>query len=247
MMRQKQGEDWRNQQVSSSLNSHAPVAGLPASLAQSHLFDGILAPDRERIAGVAECRKVVDDVIIRGGERAAYLFLLNSGQAKYYKVTKSGQELVLWWLSAGDVFGLATLLRDPPAYIGSVQPIKPCELLVWKHSTIQELLTRYPQLSQNALRITLRYLSGYVDRHAAIITRTAEQRLAHTLIRLANQSGHPHSTDVEVEITNEQLGQLADVGLFTATRFLSAWQRNGAITKKRGKVLVQAPEKLPVD
>jgi CRP-like cAMP-binding protein len=246
-VRQKSSKGSYSQQVSSSLSVHTSAEGLPASLAHSTLLEGILPHDRELIAGVAERRNILDNVIIRGGERAAHLFLLNSGRAKYYKLTKSGQELLIWWLSPGDVFGLGTLLRDPPDYIGSAEAIKPCELLVWKHSAIQELLIRYPQLSQNALRITLRYLSSYADRHAAIITETAEQRLAHTLILLANKSGHAHSTDVEVDITNEQLGQLADVGLFTATRFLSAWRRNGAITKKRGKVLIQAPEKLPVD
>ena len=52
---------------------------------------------------------------------------------------------------------------------------------------------------------------------------------------------------MEVEITNEQLGSLADVGLFTASRFLSTWERRGAIVKSRGKILIQAPEKLPLD
>lgn len=214
---------------------------------QSKLFERIPDHDQQLIQEIAERRKVSSDVIIRGGEKAGYLFLLSSGRAKYYKLTKEGQELLLGWLTPGDVFGLATLLRHPPVYIGTAEAIKDCDLLVWKQSVVHELSGVYPQLLENALRITLNYLSAYADRHARIVTETAEQRLAHTLIRLGRRAGRIQPIGVEVEITNEQLGGLADVGLFTATRFLSAWERKGAIAKQRGKILIRAPEKLPLD
>jgi len=34
---------------------------------------------------------------------------------------------------------------------------------------------------------------------------------------------------VDIHITNEQLGGLADVGMFTASRLLSKWERQGTI------------------
>jgi len=43
------------------------------------LFDGILVHDRERIARFAERRKVVDDVIIRGGRKSSLSFCLEFG------------------------------------------------------------------------------------------------------------------------------------------------------------------------
>jgi CRP/FNR family transcriptional regulator, nitrogen oxide reductase regulator len=214
---------------------------------QSMLFDRIPDRDQELILGIAERRKMSRDVIIRGGEKAGYLFLLSSGRVKYYKLTKEGQELLLRWLTPGDVFGLATLLRHPPAYIGTAEAIKDCDLLVWKESVIRELSGVYPQLMENALRITMNYLSAYADRHARMVTETAEQRLAHTLISLGRRAGHVHPTGVELDITNEQLGGLADVGLFTATRFISAWERKVAVAKQRGKIIIRAPEKLPLD
>jgi CRP-like cAMP-binding protein len=49
---------------------------------------------------------------------------------------------------------------------------------------------------------------------------------------------------VELDITNEQLSSLADVGVFTASRLLSEWERRGAIVKQRGKIRIHEPEKL---
>jgi CRP-like cAMP-binding protein len=217
------------------------------SLPESALFDDLSEPDRVMIARLARRRKAHDGLIVRRGEKASHLFVLVKGRVKYYRVTKKGQEILLWWLKRGDAVGLSALLKNAPEYVGTAEPIGRCELLEWTHSDIHKLIPAFPQLCQNAFRMTLHYLSHYTARHEAIISDTAEQRLANVLMNLAHRVGRPTVTHVEVEITNEQLGKLADVGLFTATRLLSRWQRRGAIAKKRGKILILAPEKLPID
>jgi len=175
------------------------------------------------------------------------LFILCSGGAKYYRTTKQGEELLLRWLVPGDVFGLATLLRQPPPYMGNVQATKSGTLYMWTHAKIRELSGTYPKLAENALRITLSYLSAYAERHAGLRTKTAEERLAHALVHLGHRAGRVQPTGVEVDITNEQLGGLADVGLFTASRVLSKWERKGAVIKRRGGVFIQSPERLLSD
>lgn len=213
-----------------------------------NLLEGISESHQKLILSFAERRTAAaGEVIVRAGEKSTHLFLLKAGHAKYYRVTKQGQEILLWWLSPGDVFGLATLLRSPSGYMGTVEANEQCEIMVWPHKVIRDLAASHPQLAENALRISLGYLSAYADRHAGLVSETAEQRLAHTLLNLGTRSGHPAHNYVEITITNEQLGNLADVGPFTASRLLSGWERKGAICKKRGKVLIQCPEKLPVD
>lgn len=231
--------------VSEALSMIAPGATLAISATQSKLLAGIPDHDRRSILRVAKQRQVSDkEMIIQSGDRAVCLFLLHEGNVKYYRVTEQGEELLLWWLAPGDVFGLGTLLKNPPAYIGSAEANKDCTLSVWEHSSILRLSRAYPRLSENALRITMGYLGAYVDRHARITTRTAEQRLAHTLLHLGHRIGRTHPAGVDIDITNEQLSSLADIGMFTASRLLSKWERQGAITKKRGRIYILAPEKL---
>jgi CRP-like cAMP-binding protein len=47
-------------------------------------------------------------------------------------------------------------------------------------------------------------------------------------------------------ITNEKLANAANISLFTASRLLSSWQRSGARIKSGGKILLRAPEPLPL-
>jgi len=217
-------------------------------MADSPFFKGIASHSRKLMLEAAQYRTApAKDTLIQGGAKATHLFLLASGSARYSRVTGHGKELLLRWLVPGDVFGLASLLSNPPAYMGSVQVTEESEIYVWKHDRVCELSRIYPQIVQNALRITLGYLAGYAQRHANLLTQKAEQRLAHSLIHLAHHAGHHHSGVVQVDVTNEQLGNLSDVSMFTATRLLKKWERNGAIAKKRNKILLLSPEKLDLD
>jgi len=216
--------------------------------ADSQFLSGIASHSRKRILEAAEYRTLAGkDMVIQGGAKAKHLFLLASGSARYYRVTGQGKELVLRWLVPGDVFGLASLLDDPPPYMGSVQSTEECEVYVWKHERVCHLCGTYPQIMHNALRIALSYLADYSVRHADLLTQKAEQRLARALIHLGHNAGRPHSGAVQVDVTNEQLGNLSDVGMFTTTRVLKKWERSGAIAKKRNKVLILCPEKLDLD
>ncbi len=47
-----------------------------------------------------------------------------------------------------------------------------------------------------------------------------------------------------IEIRNEDLANLADIGFFTVSRLLKKWERLGAVAKSRGRVLIRCPEKL---
>jgi CRP-like cAMP-binding protein len=108
-------------------------------------------------------------------------------------------------------------------------------------------VSRHPLLGENGLRIALGFLRNYVERHVGLITKTAEERLAETLLRLSDQSGEVHPDGIEIRVTNDQLGALADISPFTASRVLSNWGRAGTLSKGRGRVLLHAPEALMID
>jgi CRP-like cAMP-binding protein len=188
-----------------------------------------------------------NDVIVMGGDPATSLFQLTEGTAKYFRVTKTGDEVLLWWLSTGDTFGIGALLAGPLRYIGTAQAIDNCELLVWSQERIRSLAATYELLAENALSIILYYLAAYADRLVGLTTETAEQRLARTLLQLSHRAGRVRSTGVELAITNEDLSGLANVSAFTASRHLQKWEREGVIKKSRGKVQILSPESLPID
>ena len=111
-----------------------------------------------------------------------------------------------------------------------------------KFGSIGEFRVAHPE---NGFRLALNYLGHFFKRHTIIVTKTAESRLAHALIQLATDAtGEVQPSGVAIDITNEQLGSLSDISPFTASRLLSKWERDGMLSKQRGRVTLLAPESL---
>jgi CRP/FNR family transcriptional regulator, nitrogen oxide reductase regulator len=220
---------------------------VPSGLS-SVLFLGIPEDALQVIVAAAQSKVFpAKQRMLTAGEPACHLFLLQSGRAKYYRVTPAGAEILLHLLSPGDPFGLGTFLKHPPPYLGSAETVSKCEVLVWEHATIKKLALTYPALAENALRVVLNYLKEFADRHSGLVAQTAEQRLMAALVKLGHRTGQILPAGVQVDVTNEQLAALADVSLFTASRVLSALERKGHVVKHRGKVVIHAPENLVAD
>lgn len=197
------------------------------------------------ILGSAETRLIsAKRNIITGGDEATHLFFVQRGEVHYYHLTKQGESVLLAWLSAGDVIGLAAMLKVKSTYMASAEATSDCELLVWKHSVLGKLVSRHPLLAQNGLQIAVEYLRSYIGRHIGVVTKTAEERLAEALLHLVDRSSEVVSDGIDIRATNDQLAGLADVSPFTASRVLSNWERAGVVSKKRGRVLLKSPESL---
>jgi CRP/FNR family transcriptional regulator, nitrogen oxide reductase regulator len=209
------------------------------------LFSGLKKDESDSILAVATKRRFkARETIMSSGQVASHLFLVKTGSVNFYVVTDDGKEILLRRLVPGNVFGVATFLSEPTGYLGAAQAVDDSEVLMWDHRLVRQLVSAHPRLSENALRTVLRYLALYVKRHVGLVSNTAEERLAGVLTSLGSRAGHAHPAGVEVEIKNEDLASLADVGFFTASRLLKRWERKGAVEKSRGRVLIRCPEKL---
>jgi CRP-like cAMP-binding protein len=181
------------------------------------------------------------------GEQAEHLFLLNSGRVQFSRLASSGRQVLLGILAPGDVFGLGSLAAAHLRYIGTAEGLEAGEALVWNREVIHRCAEEHPQIAANALEIALRYVATFTERHEHLATSSAEQRLVRALTRLGAQTGTRSSSGIEVQVKNEQLASLADISPFTASRILKSLERNGVVSKKRGRVHILYPEKLLLD
>jgi CRP-like cAMP-binding protein len=220
------------------------IATLPAGL-KSRLFEGIASRDLDIIwAAAKERRYLASSVITNQGNPAEHLFLLTSGRARYFFLTEEGQKNLLIWLTPGEIIGVAAFLSRPSQYLISTESLKDSAAVVWDRVTIRNLAARYPRLLENALLMASDYLGWYVADHLALSFRTARQRLAQVLIRLAGVIGQKVPGGIEFDATNEELASAANITPFTASRLVSEWQKSRAVVKRRGKLLLRSPERL---
>lgn len=202
-----------------------------------HESDLILAAARPR-------RFPAKSVMTYQDEPADHFLLLWKGRARYFYETPNDKKLILKWIAPGHIFGGAALLSRPCTYLVSTEAVRDSIVLEWNGSTIRGLARRFPQLLENAHCIDMEYLSWYVAAHAALTSQSARERLASVLFGLAKSVGQKVSGGVELDVTNEELANSANITQYTASRFMSEWQRSGAIRKRRGKIVLRSPERL---
>jgi CRP-like cAMP-binding protein len=214
----------------------------PASV---RFFTGLDKSETNVILAAATRRKLKGgEIVARADEPASHLFLVREGCVDYFVITSDGREILLRRLVSGNIFGVGAFLSQPVGYVGTSKAVHNSEVFVWEHAVIRQLAKAYPPLSENALRTLLRYIALFAERHIALVTKPAQERLAFALTSLGSRAGHVVPSGVEINIKNEDLASLADVSRFTTSRFMQEWERKGVLEKSRGKVLIQSPEKL---
>jgi len=208
-------------------------------------FAGLAPAEVKVILEAATKRRFLENsVITYQAHPGDHLFLLLHGRARYFYMTEEGQKILLRWLPPGEIFGGAALLRTPSEYMASAEMVKAGCALEWDRATIRRFCARYPRLLENALEVVSNYLDGYLAVHVSMTCHTARQRLAHVLVNLASGIGHRVPGGVELNVSNEDLANAANVTPFTASRLLSGWQRSGMLVKSRGRILLRSPERL---
>jgi CRP/FNR family transcriptional regulator, nitrogen oxide reductase regulator len=217
-----------------------PTIGL-----KSHFLDGLAQSARDQILGAAAQRRFeADCVVTNQGHSADRLFLLTSGLARLFVITDDGRKLLFRWLGPQDLFGGMSVLTVHSSYLFSTETVTDTSVLVWQRPTIRALIVQHPRLLENALVTASDYLAWHLEAHVGLACHTARQRVAQVLVTLARTVGERARGGIALRITNEELANAANVTAFTASRLMSAWQRNRALIKSRGEVLLLSPERL---
>jgi len=220
------------------------IAAISVDVRSQFLF-GLIPAHRKTILAAATQRRFLANTVITNQDHPAdHFYLLTKGLARFFFVTEEGRKLLFQWLGPGDLFGGRTVLSSHSSYLFSTETVTDSSVLVWDRLTIRGFVARYPRLLENALLTASDYLTWHLTTHIGLACHTARQRVAQVLVTLARTIGQETPGGVALQITNEELANAANVTPFTASRLMSEWQRDRALVKRRGKVLLRSPERL---
>lgn len=221
------------------------IVGLPHDL-KPRFFGGLSKEGLDAALSVASHRQFRgSSVIINQEDAAERCFLLTSGYGRQFVITDVGRKVLLNWLTAGQLFGGASLLSAPFRYLASTEVLSDSCALVWDRPILRELTSAYPALLDNALSIAVtENIAWSIAAQISLSSDDAHGRVAHLLMSLSSAIGQPTDEGVEMRIMNQDLAEGANVTPFTVSRCLRDWQRAGVLAKRRGIILLRKPELL---
>jgi CRP-like cAMP-binding protein len=183
--------------------------------------------------------------VFEQGAEAQWFFVLVQGHVRAEKTTPQGDQIVVRYVSAGEVFGVAPALglkHYPATAVAVVDSIA----LAWPTAAWSGLAGKYPQLAMNTLQTVGNRLQ---DAHAVVMelsTQPVSRRVAHALLRLANQAGRKIDGGVEIDfpVSRQDVAEMTGTTLHTVSRILSEWEARGLVGSGRQRIVLRDLDKL---
>ena len=132
------------------------------------------------------------------GQPADQFFVLLHGRLRVTQVTPEGQQVIVRMVNPGDLFGIAKALRRTD-YPGTSTAVAESIALAWPMTSWDAILQSHPALAVNAMQTMGVRLQEAHTRLRELSTEEVERRVAHTVLRLARQSGKKEAAGIRID------------------------------------------------
>jgi len=184
-------------------------------------------------------------ILFRQGDSAISCALVNRGRLKLTKLNEQGKEVIMRYIGAGEVTAALAVLKDWD-YPVTAESVEKTNVTVWDKPTIIQMMRVYPDIAINLLEIVLERIDDVQNRYLEVCTEHVDQRIARSLLRLMRRAGLKTADGILIDIplSRQNIADYSGTTLYTVSRTLSAWEKNGWIRSGREQIVVTAPHAL---
>ena len=222
-----------------SMLDRSLIAGLPQ-------FQSIAPADLDQILRQARSQLFAKDTAIfeEGGEAHSF-FLLLDGHVRVVKTTPDGHQVIVRYISAGELIGIAYALGRT-TYPATAMAAVDCVVLAWPGPLWAQFADRFPAFGAATQKAVGTRLNDAHERVVEISTQQVEQRVAHALLRLVRQTGKktPAGIAIDFPISRQDIAEMTGTTLHTVSRLMSRWEADGLVRSGRQQVTVVDPHGL---
>ena len=227
-------------------DSDDTVSQLPDAFQKAELFAGVPEDDLRRIARRFKRTSYdQDETILLQGAPAEAFYLVEEGKVKVVQTSVEGLEVLLHVFEPGGVIGaLPTVGED--TYPATAVTLEPVTLYFITAEDFDDLLLQHPRVGRNLLKFATRMLQSAHRRLREMATERVERRIARTLARLAQQLGEEEEGMIKIDapLSRRDLADMSGTTLYTVSRTLKAWERQGLVEARRKRINILRPHEL---
>ncbi|MDT7527777.1 Crp/Fnr family transcriptional regulator [Sphingopyxis sp. SE2] len=203
-----------------------------SSLSRLDIFTGVSAPGLSAASEAARAESFGKGAtVFRQGDEARRAYALSVGSVRIVQTGSDGGQAIVRFIAPGEMFGSVPLFTKRPLPADAVVA-ETALVLSWSEADLALLIDAHPPIAINIIRIVGARLADAQDRVRELSTQRAEQRIAHTLLRLVTQAGQENRGDIAIDLPlrRKDVAEISGTTLHTASRTLSAWAKAGLLT-----------------
>lgn len=178
------------------------------------------------------------------GDPAEYFYILTAGHVKLLQNNPAGQQVNLRTLYPWQAFGALGAIREEAVYPASAQALEDSAALAISSRSLKDMMQTRPYLSAGLMQLMTAYIQELQERYRELATERVERRIAHALLRLASQSGQKDERGIELAFSHQDFAEMSGTTLYTVSRVLTDWERQGLIEAGREHIRILNPHAL---
>ncbi len=194
---------------------------------------------------VKDTRYKRGETIYLPGDQSDAVYFVKMGRVKLSHRDRSGKKMTIRVCGLGKPFGVMAAMGE------EARPFEATALDdVWLCWVERERFARFaefhPQIALRIAKIVGLHRQELENRLADLLFLDVRARLARTLLKLAEKYGRKvdDGIQVQVRVTHRDIAELIDSTRETTTAELNRLNREGIVTRRRGKFVIRNPDKL---
>jgi CRP-like cAMP-binding protein len=201
-------------------------------LRELDLFRDLTDAEIDAIGAAAPMRTIpAGQVLYAPGRPTEVLFILKGGRVRLYVIGADGRTLTTAIVEPGQLFGemvpMGQSLTDTYA-----ETLDASVVCLMSRTDVDRLLLSDPRIAARIAEILGRRVAELETRLSDTVLKSAPDRIASTLARLADRDG------ASIRLTHEQLADLVGTTRETVTKVLGDLAARGFVQQRRGRIIV---------
>ena len=216
---------------------HCPKPMRMQILAQIPMFAGLSEDELDGIdKRMVSLSWAEGDRLYGAGEAAEYLYVVAAGQVKAFQPARNGQDAIVDVLAPGDLFGALSVLGQPLYAETAEALVTTCALRI-DTDAFRHILLEHPQIALRVIDVVTALLVAARSASRGHAVATVAQRVATTLLRLADKFGQQGAsgdgTLIQLPLSRADLAGMTGSTPESVSRVMSRLRKDGVIDSGR--------------
>lgn len=210
------------------------------------LFHGLPAAALDAAARSAHLERwPKEQRLFAQGDVALHAHALLEGSVRIIQTGCDGGQAIMRLIAPGEMFGTVALFTDE-RYPAEAITLSDTLVASWHRDALETLMAHYPPIAHNVIRIIGTRLQEAQNRLRELATQRCQRRIAHALLRLADQAGAATAGGMAIgfPLRRKDIAELAGTTLHTASRVLTAWEKAGRLASQGQRLVILQREAL---
>jgi len=185
------------------------------------------------------------EILFRESTVPQGIFFVKQGKVKKYKVDKEGKEQIIYVANSGELIGYHAILAEE-RYPDAAATLEDSMIAFIPKEDFLRAVEQSAVLAKRLLKAMSHEFTVLANSIAVFAQKSVKERVAIALIVLREKykEGTPPGSDIEIDISRNDLGNIAGTGPENVVRFLKAFKTAGILETKGRKIYIRDVKKL---